>query len=921
MKKYITLLLVIILNIILIPNVHAYDTGREIFVRHINKDTGNIITELSNVTQEKIDASGNSTLINKTISTDAGFEYSEYYNIDINSTMSITKSLILKSNGKDYKYLGYNACTFYSIDEAISHADSQKNMYRAGLAELSMPYSNNVETSEFKIKQSNSNDVTIIDFFYTELSTTNITTQLYSKSDMWSGIDASDATDVTYVPAGGRVLPYFVTPKYIIRDLSYEKIIEDGHVGYKVNNFIVYRLENSYLKSSENIVKNGKVISGNLVGYSRDTVFSGISGVSQLDVKNETKNSITAELNSLLANSKTDKIPGNNYLDNLSPEKSGNTDFLDLGINVEDSKYNGLRSAKGNVVYTTYNVITGDTTGGFESQSKNEHYINVYTPVQLEMPEVEVNSPSTIDHSITNNSTIILSDESTFTIKVKCGDSNFSYYNNINEIARANFVSYYYFMFDFDVIHNGRNYPAGTAIRMRNTGAFYDGYTYFSGQVNPAVNLSLDPSEHKIVVFAQASNMPGNLVEFVAENERMIQISKEKDVFDRAYINDSGNNEVAFSDNIEDAVAYNSGVYPDGVTMYADGYYFAMQVLNVKTVSKIYDFKISDCNDLAYKSVFRNLNTDTDINTPTGNAYYSGIRRMFVFTSGNREHTTLLDRGDIKIPGTSSTKTLPFGPYKHTAASYINAPKLGYRISFDLKTTGYYTPGGGSTTARKIRVTPSYYYISKDGSTLIEDIDLYYKDSSQKYQKFEGSNYTIYFTPNDGYRYKSNSATAHTSSLSTKEEPLNIASSTGYFDLTDSMMTSDEANYIQCWYGEFKLPNSTIAVPKGQEPNNKLKDGYIAVKFDLVCMDYALNENISYSTPNNNNSQKTNTTQWDYEGYLGFSNPGQAVTENTSLRLQLEKGIWSIKDQATYEIVKGTVVLFDIDDCAADDIQ
>ena len=38
----------------------------------------------------------------------------------------------------------------------------------------------------------------------------------------------------------------------------------------------------------------------------------------------------------------------------------------------------------------------------------------------------------------------------------------------------------------------------------------------------------------------------------------------------------------------------------------------------------------------------------------------------------------------------------------------------------------------------------------KDGNTLIKDIDLYYRDQTDRYRNFEGSNYTIYFTPNDG---------------------------------------------------------------------------------------------------------------------------------------------------------------------------
>ena len=64
-----------------------------------------------------------------------------------------------------------------------------------------------------------------------------------------------------------------------------------------------------------------------------------------------------------------------------------------------------------------------------------------------------------------------------------------------------------------------------------------------------------------------------------------------------------------------------------------------------------------------------------------------------------------------------------------------------------------------------------------------------------------------------------------------------------------------------------------------------------------------------------------NTTQWDYEGYLGFSDPTQPINQDSSLRLQLENGIWVIDNQDTYNFVRGTVLLYDIDARAADDIQ
>ena len=125
-------------------------------------------------------------------------------------------------------------------------------------------------------------------------------------------------------------------------------------------------------------------------------------------------------------------------------------------------------------------------------------------------------------------------------------------------------------------------------------------------------------------------------------------------------------------------------------------------------------------------------------------------------------------RPDIKINGTNTTRTLPLGPYKHTTASYVNAPKLGYRFSFDLKTSGYYMPSSSGISSRKISIKPTYYYLSKDGSQIIKDITLYYKDETDKYKKFNGSGYSIYFTPNDGSRYTTDINASNTSFMLSK---------------------------------------------------------------------------------------------------------------------------------------------------------
>lgn len=932
MKKIKIILTLIILSLVFIPNVYGYETGREVFVRHINKDNGAIITNLASNKQEVIDATGTVSLLDSTTSDDAEIEYSEYYNYDISATMKIAKSLVVKSGGKTYTYLGANVCTMYSLDDAYEIMEQKKSTYRAGIGSLDIAYNDSSSTSQYTTIQSNSNDVTIIDFYYTEYNSQDISTTLLSNTNVSVNNDAQLLTEITYVPAGGKVIPYFVTPKYVVKDLSYEKTIENGIVRYKVNRFVVYRLDDSYLRSSEEIEKNGKRISGNLVGPARDTVISGMGSTISLPVKSNTKNEITTELNNLLSTSETIEIPGNNAIDFVVGENSGQESFVSDGFIVDYTKYNGLRSAKGNVIYNEYDVLSGQVIGNWDTPSKNEHFINVYTPVQMAMPEITATSASTVNHSNVSASTVILADDSTFEIKVKCTNSDLGYYNNLNDYMIADFVDYYYFVFDFPVEHNGRTYKPGVAIRMRNTARQRDGYTYFTGKVDSTANLAMNESNHKVVVIAQASNTPDGSILQHAVNQviknHFPQLYDESEPGNetgpKTLLNDSGSNQVSFATDISTVISNNGSTYT-GTELYADAYYFAMQTVTVRTVSRIYDFKISDCTDLAYKNVFRNAD---DNNSLTGENYYSGIRRMIVTTQDNTEHTALIDRSkksnepnSIGINGTTATTTLPLGPYKHTTASYISAPKLGYRFAFDLKTTGYYTATGNDSTSRKIKITPSYYYLSKDGATIIKDITLYYKDSTDKYRKFEGSNYTIYFTPNDGYRYKSNSTTSNISALSTKQEALNIASSNGEFFLTDRMMSSDDTNYIQSWYGEFKLPNTTIAVRNGESLDNKLKDGYIGIKFDIQCVDSNLGQTVAYNVNNKSLGSRVNTTQWDYEGYLGFSNPGQPVTENTSLRLQLEKGIWAIKTQEVYDFVKGTVILYDIDERAANDIQ
>ena len=130
-------------------------------------------------------------------------------------------------------------------------------------------------------------------------------------------------------------------------------------------------------------------------------------------MQNSTKDEITNELNALLSSSTTKEIPSNNTLDNIEGENSVANDFVTGGFIVNYRKYNGLRSAKGNVTYNTYDVLTSQTSGGFESESVNEHFINVYTPVQLAVPEITTISNTSANHTNTSSSTAILADDAT----------------------------------------------------------------------------------------------------------------------------------------------------------------------------------------------------------------------------------------------------------------------------------------------------------------------------------------------------------------------------------------------------------------------------------------------------------------------------------------------------------------------------
>ena len=234
---------------------------------------------------------------------------------------------------------------------------------------------------------------------------------------------------------------------------------------------------------------------------------------------------------------------------------------------------------------------------------------------------------------------------------------------------------------------------------------------------------------------------------------------------------------------------------------------------------------------------------------------------------------------------------------------------MGYRFSFDFKTTGKVTSAG-----KTAEIDVSFMFIDKKEGNITKDIDLWYKNSAGKYVKIGSSsdNMNLYFVPNDGYRLTFEEKTYDFSKSDLSSKTVKLGTLTK-LKLNKNMMATSDNQFAQIWYGEYKLPNSTITVPEGETnlATEKLTNGYIAVKFDIKVTDEFTT--IAYGQNNRNSSGNEihNTSQWDYEGYLGYN--GSNGANASDLKLRLDKGQMMNINDNKYNLLKGTVMLYDAD--------
>lgn len=914
-------------NLVQFPKIN---NNQEIYIRHVD-EKGNLI-DIANSAEVLINSKNKESIKSNGEDTNEHPKYQEYYKIDLNQKLRVSRSLIMASNGKKYTYkkaLVSKAETFKKAKEL----DNKKT-------------NNNVKNKvSFSVSGTEKKPVTIVTFIYSEdkvpgypipnypsdedSPTGDIHTDLYSDNDKSNCIQK-------YTPTGEYITPYLKANKVLLKDLVYKlqkDNNDDNKIVYKIKTFNVQKLV-------------GGKIDDNLINYPETGKIFGDEYYTLLEKDaNRTltiKDFDLTEAKNFKESYNKGSLPSQSAVDTFveNQSKSGYEDFNENKRLIPEDKYNGVRNPKLSAKYKAVSVLSGEGVGGSAGYIATNNKVNIIVYNPLDLKDLEVKSKEIIDHTTSlSTNTNVIQKNADFTVSF--GTKSSSHYAKISDTSK--YLDYYYLIFDIDVILKS-NYQVKERTdtgftALKNVTA---GYTATAGTL-----IRINKGDKEFNAIASSNEQGKDIVSQVQNNVVLIGVTNNKPsanmpskddleglIFDNAvkkyvvknetieekYINTTtSTNLITFKDYCDDnskEVTNHESKYTSNHQMYSDAYYFAMAKTTTTNVGRIYDFKVTDCSDIDYKKVFRKSDTLNSVNDLTGVQYFSGVKLFNIYTN---EINTLKDRTELNIANNSAAKKIiPLGPYKNTNTSYVSAPKMGYRVSFDLKTSGFYDQNTKFT--REILIKPSYYYISKDGKTFKDNINLYYKNSSGKYVNFVGSDYTIYFKPKDGYRSIANSVTAgNTTLMSEQLEPLKVGSSSG-FTLNSKMMSIADNKFIQAWYGEFKLPNSTIAV-EGSNISKPLTNGYIGVKFEIKSIDKDASEKvireISYNQNNQNAENKTNTTQWDYEGFLGFTNYGNEVDKIT---LQLEKGNWEI-DNSTYQRIKGTVVLFDTDNRAANDFD
>lgn len=293
-------------------------------------------------------------------------------------------------------------------------------------------------------------------------------------------------------------------------------------------------------------------------------------------------------------------------------------------------------------------------------------------------------------------------------------------------------------------------------------------------------------------------------------------------------------------------------------------HHVAADTVPVEVVGRLYDFHVTDIADYNWENVFRKQLGSSE---PTGVSYWTGLNSIDGDPRGNLEPLVL-----------------PVRPGSHPVQGFSNiAVKTGYHIKFDLKTKGnMFGKQDG------VRITPTFYFVSKDGSSR-QEVDLYYHRGQERLIRIGSAQdlekrfvvlnsrlrnvpgtelgdtaryqYTYELTADDrnqrslaDYMVTLVDQTSHQKTWVGRYDwmilPASIRTLIGPKTDIPSGVSVDRANAaIQRWYGEYSLPADVYAVPKGtnlellarqnqldEKASVFLKGGYIVVNFNIETL-------------------------------------------------------------------------------------
>lgn len=321
-------------------------------------------------------------------------------------------------------------------------------------------------------------------------------------------------------------------------------------------------------------------------------------------------------------------------------------------------------------------------------------------------------------------------------------------------------------------------------------------------------------------------------------------------------------------------------------------HHIASDEVSVEVIGRLYDFRITDIADYSWENVFR---TTEGSSAPTGVSYWVG---------------TLGIDGDPR--GIDERFTTPIRPGSHPAEGYKNvAMKTGYHFKFDFK-----TKGNMFGTEDGIRITPTFYFVTKDGRTRVL-VDLYYHTKEQNFvrigseedqvQRYVILNERLRNVPEgqlqDTARYKyHHDESLHTGMITESAYQsyyqtvfTKMKTPVGGWDLlmipeqlrtfigpktnipvTASSDTLRANASIQQWYGEYSLPAEPYVVRQGTNISEYartnrgidekspifLKNGYIIVNFNLESIQEG-----KVNAPHLQYIHAPLMNQWKMEGY------------------------------------------------------